>query len=97
MRLINTNSLEIEEIFDDKIRKEKIEYAILSHCWEEHEASYQEFVEGHVSHDRMKKIKDCCALAQEFGLDWAWVDSCKLFQINESEIKECHLCFCRLY
>ena len=97
MRLIHTKTLKICEFFDDEIQESKLEYAILSHCWEKHEVSYQEFVEGHVPHDRMKKIKDCCALAQDFGLDWAWVDSCKLCPIHETEIRECRLCFCRLH
>ena len=71
MRLIHTKTLEIREFFDDEIRESKVEYAILSNCWEKHQVSYQEFLEGHVPQDRMKKIKDCCALAEDLGLDWA--------------------------
>lgn len=38
MRLINVNSLELEDVWDEKVKK----YAILSHRWENEEVTFQD-------------------------------------------------------
>lgn len=68
MRLINTETRELEEFFDAKIPV----YAILSHTWGEGEISYQQFCSGK-SND---KIKGCCVQAANDGYKYVWIDTC---------------------
>ncbi|KAK4495101.1 hypothetical protein PRZ48_013428 [Zasmidium cellare] len=85
MRLIDTRQLKFKEFLGSDIP----EYAILSHCWGDDEVSYHDFLAGR-KQDGLgyKKITDCCALALEQGLSWAWVDTCCIDKSSSAELSE---------
>lgn len=85
MRLIDTRHLKFKEFLGSNIP----EYAILSHCWGDDELSYHDFLAGR-KQDGLgyKKIIDCCALAVEHGLSWAWVDTCCIDKSSSAELSE---------
>lgn len=85
MRLINTRTRKFEEFIGDKIP----EYAILSHTWEEEEVTFKDYTS--FSCRRMKgyaKIDKTCRIAQESGIDYAWVDTCCIDQSSSAELSE---------
>lgn len=83
MRLIDTRQLEFKEFLGSNIP----EYAVLSHCWGDDEVSYHNFLTGRKQHGlRYKKIIDCCGLALEQGLSWAWVDTCHIDKSSSAEL-----------
>ncbi|KAG8526146.1 uncharacterized protein KY384_000139 [Bacidia gigantensis] len=85
MRLINTNSLELEEFFDSKIP----EYAILSHRWGQKEISFKEFRKDKTPDDAGKsKIIRCCALARTRSISWVWIDTCCIDKRSSAELSE---------
>ena len=75
----------MEEFFDSKVPEK---YAILSHCWNENEVSYQAFQTLRRKDDRMKKIVACCSLAKSDGCDYAWVDTCCINKDTSTELSE---------
>jgi hypothetical protein len=85
MRLLHTEKLYFEEFFDIKIPK----YAILSHCWEDAEVSFQDF-EGGKKKDGAgyRKILHCCALAISEGYEWVWIDTCCIDKKSSAELSE---------
>ena len=85
MRLISTRTLELVEFFSSEIPS----YAILSHCWGKNEVSLQQFNNGEKRDTpAFKKIIDCCRLAREHGLDWAWIDCCCIDRTSSTELSE---------
>lgn len=77
MRLLNTETLKLEEFFDKDIP----EYAILSHRWGKEEVSLQELMseaETFKSKTGYTKIKNFCALAKRNGYKYGWVDTCSI-------------------
>ncbi|PVI02244.1 HET-domain-containing protein, partial [Periconia macrospinosa] len=96
MRLINAWTWKLEE-FDNTATTPP--YAILSHTWGEPEKG-----EGEVTFEDMKnelwktdpkkryganKIKKTCQLADdEFGLSYAWVDTCCIDKSSSAELTE---------
>ena len=85
MRLIHTKKLELCEFFDSKIP----DYAILSHCWGDGEVSFQQFNNRpRKDGPGLKKIMDCCKLARDYGLEWAWVDCCCIDKTSSTELSE---------
>ncbi|KAI0531948.1 HET-domain-containing protein [Xylaria digitata] len=86
MRLINTQTLELEEFVGSAIPK----YAILSHTWEKEEVTFQEW------HDRdsiankagYKKIVAACEQAREDRLEYLWVDTNCIDKRSSSELSE---------
>lgn len=78
MRLINTNTLKIEEFWRSK------EYVILSHTWGENEISFQQFQSGALN----DKIRDFCDLAKRDGFQYAWVDTCCIDKTSSAELSE---------
>ncbi|KAK5682814.1 hypothetical protein LTR17_027373 [Elasticomyces elasticus] len=73
MRLINTQTLQLEEFFDSKVPK----YTILSHRWESDEVSHKSYVKGRfeTTQDGYKKIVGCCDLARRRAHDYVWIDN----------------------
>jgi hypothetical protein len=79
MWLINTSTFELEEFPDER----NVEYAILSHRWEEEEVLFKHW-DWTPQHGLQKprgmkgfaKIEKCCELAASEGLPYAWVDTC---------------------
>jgi hypothetical protein len=73
MRLLHSKTLRPKDfIGDDNIPP----YAILSHTWGEEEVTYQD-LSGSDYNQKLgfSKIKYCCDLAAQDGLEWAWVDT----------------------
>jgi hypothetical protein len=85
MRLIETETLELHEFFDNDIPS----YAILSHRWEQDEVSYQDMLEGKKKNGAgYAKILKCCALALREGYEWVWIDTCCIDKKSSTEISE---------
>jgi hypothetical protein len=75
MRLINTETLELEEFYaEDSIPP----YAVLSHTWGnvKDEVTYQDWKTPQRQYKiGFKKIQYCCSWAKAHNLRWAWVDT----------------------
>lgn len=74
MRLINTKTLQLTEVFE----KDAKPYAILSHTWGAEEVSFQEIQSGRpdTSKEGYRKIADSCRQAAKYGYEFNWVDTC---------------------
>lgn len=87
MRLINTRTFELEEFVGSDIP----EYAILSHTWENGEVTFQNTkakpLKNLVSHSALKVIK-ACKVAADYGLEYAWVDTCCIDKSSSAELTE---------
>ncbi|KAK3400346.1 heterokaryon incompatibility protein-domain-containing protein [Sordaria brevicollis] len=87
MRLINTRTLELEEFVGSNIPK----YAILSHTWENGEITFQDIqakpLKNLVPQGALKVIK-ACKVAAQYGLDYAWVDTCCIDKSSSAELTE---------
>ncbi|KAK0630330.1 heterokaryon incompatibility protein-domain-containing protein [Bombardia bombarda] len=87
MRLINTQTLSLEEYFGDRIPK----YAILSHTWKDGEVSFQEW-----QHDRQcqvrkqgyQKILAACREAKGRSFKYLWVDTNCIDKGSSAELSE---------
>ncbi|OJJ34652.1 hypothetical protein ASPWEDRAFT_109715, partial [Aspergillus wentii DTO 134E9] len=90
MRLLHTKEtrsggFRIEEFQNE----EALEYAILSHTWNEEEVTFQEILTGRpVPKKGFQKIKDCCARARQDGIEYAWVDTCCIDKTSSAELSE---------
>ncbi|EEU34062.1 uncharacterized protein NECHADRAFT_28132, partial [Fusarium vanettenii 77-13-4] len=88
MWLINTSTLSLE-LF---ARSEGVPYAILSHTWggDDEEVTFQDMDD--IEHREIKagwaKIKKTCQLANNMGLDYAWVDTCCIDKTSSAELSE---------
>lgn len=77
MRLIDTTTIEVQDFINDN---EIPPYAILSHTWGNDEVTLQA-LRSRDSNPAIKstkgydKIIQCCRIASENGLRWAWVDT----------------------
>lgn len=72
-------------------------YAILSHCWTEHEQSFDDIRTLHTicaesgANPRSlasMKIRNFLRLAQKHGYQWVWIDTCCIDQRSSSELSE---------
>ncbi|KAJ4297507.1 hypothetical protein N0V90_005399 [Kalmusia sp. IMI 367209] len=85
MWLIDTTTLRLKQIIEPEI-----EYAILSHTWEDGEVTFQEFAD--LEKAEMKpgfgKIAKTCKLAKLRGLKWAWVDTVCIDKTSSAELTE---------
>ncbi|KAN0084821.1 Heterokaryon incompatibility protein (HET) domain containing protein [Elaphomyces granulatus] len=87
MRLINTLTLRFEEFPGTK----EPPYAILSHTWGKQEVTYDETLNPSQETRRkagFQKIEGCCGMAREYGLSYAWVDSCCIDKRSSAELSE---------
>jgi hypothetical protein len=86
MWLINTETLTLESV----VNPESVEYAILSHTWEEEEVSFQEFQNSRLARKRkgFAKIEMTCYLARDQGYRYAWVDACCIDKSSSAELSE---------
>ncbi|RSL74203.1 hypothetical protein CEP51_011630 [Fusarium floridanum] len=86
MWLINTETLKLESV----VNPETVEYAILSHTWEEEEVSFQEFQDLRSARTKkgFGKIKKTCRLAKKHGYQYAWVDTCCIDKSSSAELSE---------
>ncbi|KAL5410341.1 hypothetical protein PMIN04_010678 [Paraphaeosphaeria minitans] len=92
MRLINTTSLQLEEVSDSELSQDKNQYAILSHRWDsdEDEVTYQDMkTHGDVSSKKgFLKIREFCNVASQAGYRYGWCDTCCINKGNSSELAE---------
>lgn len=88
MRLINVETLALEEFYDDAIPK----YGILSHTWGEGEVKYEEMLqpdEEVMSRQGYQKIKRCAAYVKlQYWLMYVWVDTCCIDKRSSTELSE---------
>ena len=87
MRLINTSTLQFEQFIGTK----KPPYAILSHTWGDQEVTYDETLSLSQETRRkagFQKIESCCSIAREYGLSYAWVDTCCIDKRSSAELSE---------
>jgi len=85
MRLINTQTMQLEEYFGDAIP----EYAILSHTWGDGEVTFAEFAMPEAkAKPGYEKIECTCKQAIEDGLKYAWVDTCCINKSSSTELSE---------
>jgi hypothetical protein len=82
MRLLNVNSLKLEE------RKNEA-YAILSHTWGKGEVSFEELgTKGAKQKAGHQKILETCAQAERDGHQFVWIDSCCIDKRSSAELSE---------
>ncbi|KAF3802012.1 Vegetative incompatibility protein HET-E-1 [Colletotrichum gloeosporioides] len=88
MWLINTRSLALEEISDPA----SVEYAILSHTWEDDEISFQDIRSPNADDARRKagfsKVAKTCELARQRHIEFAWIDTCCIDKSSSAELSE---------
>ncbi|KAK5660639.1 hypothetical protein OQA88_12001 [Cercophora sp. LCS_1] len=86
MRLLNTDSFELEEFTDVQNRPP---YAILSHTWRDAEITFGNYVGGqHGSEAGYDKIRGSCTLAASEGFRYIWIDTCCVDQSSSAELSE---------
>ncbi|KAI0883048.1 HET-domain-containing protein [Annulohypoxylon maeteangense] len=89
MRLINVNTLELEQFYGDQIPR----YAILSHTWDgDKEVTFKEWkhrTDNAVrSKDGYAKIVGACRRAQADGLQYLWCDTNCIDKSSSAELTE---------
>jgi hypothetical protein len=89
MRLLNTDTITLEEFFEGDIPR----YAILSHTWRDEEVSFQDMQptasrECVIKKAGNKKIAKACEQASKDGLAYAWVDTCCIDKSSSAELSE---------
>jgi len=88
MRLLHCLTHRIEEFHGDNIPP----YAILSHTWEDDEASFQDMqmspVSGIASKKGLSKIMKACVQACSDNLLYIWIDTCCIDKTSSSELSE---------
>lgn len=98
MRLLNSLTIKLEFSVNEDI----VDYAILSHIWEDKEVSFQGLIypSGHL-HDRTQynKIKTCCGQATSDEFTYIRVDTCCIDKTSSAELFEAinfmYQCFTR--
>jgi hypothetical protein len=96
MRLINVDTLEMQEFGDSEVL-----YAILSHTWEEEEVTFEDYksiekVEGSLPSivgllnykKGLKKLLGWCNKARKEGFHWIWIDTCCIDKASSAELSE---------
>jgi hypothetical protein len=73
MRLINTQSLDLEEFHGSSIPR----YGILSHTWDREEVTFQDWHHRDFAASKLGylKISAACRQAQADNLGYLWVDT----------------------
>ena len=85
MWLINVLSRKLEYFVDERQQ----EYAILSHTWDKDEVTFQD-VRSSEPHGKVsyQKIDYVCRQALEYGLRYAWIDTCCIDKTSSAELSE---------
>ncbi|KAI1337095.1 heterokaryon incompatibility protein-domain-containing protein [Xylariaceae sp. FL0016] len=87
MRLLNTESLAIEDFLESK----KPFYAILSHTWEKEELSYQDMTLHRSSVETkpgFAKLLGAASRAKQDGHRYIWIDTCCIDKTSSVELSE---------
>lgn len=93
MRLINTDTLELEEKPFEQGRGLPLakSYAILSHTWGpiQDEVTYNDFLTGDArKRPGFKKVEGACTEAKRNGYKYIWIDSCGIDKSSSAELSE---------
>jgi hypothetical protein len=93
MRWINTSSLELHEFASPEV----IIYAILSHTWDDGEASFEDMLigNGEISHsiavrtkEGFDKFLNAWRRAVEDGVHYIWIDTWYIDKSSSAELSE---------
>jgi hypothetical protein len=85
MRLINTQTLRLEEFTDYQTPQ----YAILSHTWEAKETRFEDLSPTETLETKGdEKILNCCRRAAKDGWSYVWVDTCCIDKRSSAELSE---------
>ncbi|KAI1141850.1 HET-domain-containing protein [Hypoxylon sp. FL0543] len=86
MRLINTQTLELEEYIGDQVPG----YAILSHTWGKDEATFQGWQSPSRPYDKAgyRKILDACKQARYDKFEYLWCDTVCIDKSSSAELSE---------
>ena len=88
MRLLNARTYELQTF----LGKDKPNYAILSHTWEDGEVLFEDIRNTSKIDWTAKKgyfkIKKTCDQALEDGCDFVWIDTCNINKDSSSELSE---------
>ena len=94
MRLLRTraSSLDLIEVGEDRIERQEIRYAILSHRWDADEITFQDI--PHLRDNDAKKktqgyqkvMRFCEKVADHF--EYAWIDTCCINKESSTELSE---------
>src|ERR1700744_1334850 len=92
MRLLNTKSLELKNLFQNQVP----DYAILSHRWGSEELTFQDVSKCPLSNTNnvgrkkkgFSKVEGACKLAHGGGHHWIWIDSCCIDKDSSAELQE---------
>jgi hypothetical protein len=92
MRLINTQTLQLEEFWDGGWSWMRgPQYATLSHTWGSEEVTLQE-IQGDrtlIKHKSgFSKIRDTCKQAKQDGYPYVWIDTCCIDKTSSTELAE---------
>ncbi|PVH68682.1 HET-domain-containing protein, partial [Cadophora sp. DSE1049] len=85
MRLLNVQSMKLEEYFGSQIPR----YAILSHCWGSGEVTFED-INRPSWHEKegAKKVKLATQQAKKEGLEHIWIDTCCIDKSSSAELSE---------
>ncbi|KAK6829581.1 hypothetical protein PG987_010165 [Apiospora arundinis] len=90
MRLLNTTTLQLREFIGEAPVLDFPKYAILSHTWGPDELTFSDL--DHIDQAKSKagysKVEQCCKIARNDGLEWAWVDTCCINKDSSVELSE---------
>jgi len=85
MRLLNANTLQLREFYDQDVPA----YAILSHTWEDEELTLQDLTNpASATKQGFSKVRARCAQAVRDGHEWVWVDTCCIDKTSSAELSE---------
>jgi hypothetical protein len=87
MRLINSQTLQLEEFIDGNIPT----YSILSHTWGPEEVSFSDYTSNRAvaeSKDGYRKIRLSCEQARKDDISYVWVDTCCIDKSSSAELTE---------
>ncbi|KZL78895.1 ankyrin repeat-containing [Colletotrichum incanum] len=85
MRLLHTTRLEVVYVATDVPP-----YAILSHTWDDEEATFQDVQSSGIAKQMRgyAKLEESCSLASGEGFEYIWVDSCCIDKTSSAELSE---------
>ncbi|KAF5251040.1 hypothetical protein FANTH_3801 [Fusarium anthophilum] len=85
MRLVNTQTIQLEFVADDNVP----DYAILSHTWEQEEVLFHDMGrDGAMSKKGWAKLESCCRVARENEFQYIWDDTCCIDKTSSAELSE---------
>lgn len=85
MWLIDTKTLKLCYFNNE----DEVDYAILSHRWEEEEVSLQEFKDGSgIGKKGYAKIERSCTIALQSDIRYMWIDTCCIDKTSSAELSE---------